>query len=215
MVLVSHRYKFIFLKNRKTGSSSIEAFWGQYCVSEKDQKKWEITEKINEKISKYGIVGGRHNHGNANKKGYYSHMSAKQLKRKIGSEIFDSYIKVSVIRNPWDYIVSKYHWNNRKIGKKGFKSFVKKQNHKLYWKVHTIKGKPICDVYLRYENLYQDLAKFLDKIGIKNYDLSKIPHYKSNIRPKGKKYVDYYDKETRKIVAKKFRRTIKKFNYKY
>ena len=59
MVLVSHIYKFIYIKNKKVDGSSVESFFGKYCQN--PNKEYEYTDEIDESVSKFGIIGGRLN----------------------------------------------------------------------------------------------------------------------------------------------------------
>ena len=57
MVLISHKYKFIYIKNVKVAGTSVESFFEKYCMN--PDKKYVKSERINTKISKYGIIGFR------------------------------------------------------------------------------------------------------------------------------------------------------------
>ena len=47
MVLVSHRYKFIYIKNRKVAGSSVESFFGKYCQN--PNKEYAYTKESSQK----------------------------------------------------------------------------------------------------------------------------------------------------------------------
>jgi len=65
MVLISHLYKFIYIKNMKVAGTSIEAYFEKYCM---DPSKDHIVEhKLDSHISKYGIVGHRTANGKKSK----------------------------------------------------------------------------------------------------------------------------------------------------
>lgn len=38
MVLISHKYKFIYIKNYKVGGTSCEVFFQQFCVNNNNQE---------------------------------------------------------------------------------------------------------------------------------------------------------------------------------
>ena len=49
MVLVSHRYNFIYIKNKKVAGSSVESFFGKYCCD--PSSNYLYTDKIDESIN--------------------------------------------------------------------------------------------------------------------------------------------------------------------
>jgi hypothetical protein len=211
MVLVSHRYKFIHIRNFKVASSSIESFFGQFCV---DPAIPYVFKDLNEQIiSPYGIIGSI----SYGKGVWHHHISAKHIKEEIGDEIFTSYTKFCVIRNPYDIVVSAYHWasNMPPFIVKDFKTFCRgyklNYNSSITNKI-LLDDTPVCDYYIRYENLKEDIIMVLERLGITEYDINDLPNHKSNIRPK-RPYQEYYDDETRAIVAELFKTEIEMFGY--
>jgi hypothetical protein len=57
MVLVSHIYKFIYVKNGKVGGTSTEGFFEKYCSN--PNTDYKLTQVVDEKVSEYGIIGAR------------------------------------------------------------------------------------------------------------------------------------------------------------
>ena len=216
MVLVSHRYKFIYIKNKKVAGSSVESFFGKYCCD--PSSNYLYTDKIDESINSFGIIGRRLD-GKGCK--WVSHKTAIEIKRDLGDNMFNRYFKFCVIRNPWDKVVSQYFWIIRwaKIYNHSiptFKEFVKKYNKEAFnWSIHTIYNKPICDFYIRFEHLKKDITTLCKNLKIIDYDLSTLPSHKSKFRPAGFHYSNFYDRETKDLVHKAHKKEIKFFKYKF
>jgi hypothetical protein len=41
---------------------------------------------------------------------YWNHINAKNVCTKLGDNVWNSYTKISIVRNPFDYMVSSYFW---------------------------------------------------------------------------------------------------------
>jgi len=207
MVLVSHIHKFIYLKNYKVAGSSVESFFGQYCVDPAGKYSFEDTQEM--KISPFGILGSRL----VKNKKWYNHMSASEIRKNLGAEKFNSYYKFCVVRNPYDVVVSAYFYSR---SRHDFKTFCKRYEN--YFAVYNTRrifldGAPVCQYYIRYENLLEDMKVVLAALGITNYDLDKLPRHKSGTRIDRRPYQDYYDDETRALVYELFKAEFDMFGY--
>ena len=139
------------------------------------------------------------------------------------------YFKFSVTRNPWDRVVSWYYhktsitkrWRNdpekRKIQFNGtFEQFVN-----IIRYVNTDYSE--LDYIIRYESLQHDFNIVCDHLNIKQIKLPCIDYdtgrptqnYQSHYNEKPKHYTEYYDDETRQIVAEKYAKDIEYFGYKF
>ena len=240
MVLVSHRYKFIYLKNYKVAGTSVESFFGQFCVD--PNEPYSFQDKCDGYESSYGIISCRRvqfkpdeqtiqpidvlqkwnklvrrymNNKRLNQEEeivWFNHKKAFHIKQDIGDDIFDSYFKFCAVRNPYDVVVSSYYWMKSETD---FKTYCK--NYIIDycnndWSRMCIDGTPICNAYIRYENLKEDVAKICQTLGITDYNLDDLPNHKSGIRPK-KHYREYYDDETREIVYNLYKDIFDMFGY--
>lgn len=214
MVLISHRYKFIYIKNIKVAGTSVESFFEKYCIN--PNIEYVKTQRINTKISKYGLIGFRGIESDKKKfkntLGFTNHMGCKGLKNKIPPNIYNNYIKFCVIRNPYDKMVSKYFFSKSELSFKEFCKKAKCVNINRY----TINGKNQCNILIRFENLKEDIIKICKILGIKDYDIDNdLPNYKSQNRNEKKHYSYYYDEETKNIVYNKHKSEFIRYKYKF
>lgn len=206
MVLISHRKKFIYIKNEKVAGTTIEIFFEKYCTDpNKEHVANHWTPTI---ISNYGIIGKR---GERKVNKYFNHMSAKNILKHLGEDIFKSYFKFCAVRNPFDKMVSLYFYlgENEKIS---FKEFCKKENCRNIER-YKINDKLVCDFYIRYENLNEDIKKVCKILNIE-YKKELLGSYKSECREE-RDYRKFYDEETKKIVYEKHKEEFELFGYKF
>ena len=203
-MLVSHDYKFIFIKTKKTAGSSLETYLKPFCEN--------------------GIVG---------KKLEEKHTTAAEIKSIVGDQIWDDYTKIVPIRNPWDTMVSMYFWRGRKRPfyywiyrwfikfklngpmeqSMSFQEWITEKRDQLNENREIIYVDGQIDGYkfIHYENLVGDLESICKELGIP-FEIARLPHEKGGHRPK-RDYKTFYNDEAREIVAKEFEREIKEFGY--
>lgn len=202
--MISHSHQFIFIHIPRTGGTS-----------------------ISNSLSPFGIQHqGPRNFGSI----YFKHATAMDLREMLGDE-FSSYFRFTVVRNPWDWVVSNFYFNGglhrpyvrgSKIplsGKQPPWVSVMGFGPWLDWWLSVLEptqmqmiadadGTLLVDEVLRFENLTEEhrrLAKILD------LNLPPLPHLKSTPRPRA--YRDFFVSQTRKLVEDHFHREIRQFGY--
>jgi hypothetical protein len=151
----------------------------------------------------------------------HSHMNIVELQNLLTEQQFKEYFKFAYVRNPWDRTVSLYHYIRRNSRHRYHKQCISDGNFSTYLKSEHLEslpqqydfiskhGKNLLDFVGKFENLQEDFNIICDKIGIPKI---KLPHKnKSN----HKHYTEYYDDETRQIVAERYAKDIKYFGYKF
>jgi len=185
--MISHEHKFIFIEVPKTGTTTI-------C----------------------NVLARNFNATQPCK-----HLDLEQYQERFPDEA-QSYFTFSFVRNPWSRVVSLYH---RKEGiqmknKMSFIQFVDwiklatdtcnmptpKKNMIDFFKLGN---KVKIDFIGKLENLQEDFNIVCDKIGIPK---QKLPHKNAT---QHKHYTEYYDDETRQIVAEKYAKDIEYFGYEF
>lgn len=103
-VLISRAHRFIFIKTVKTAGTSVEAFLEPYCCPPGHKvQHWTPT-----LTSVYGVVGRRWPQNDREDFGYYNHMPAAEIRERFAE--FDSYTRITVVRDPYDRAVSYFHY---------------------------------------------------------------------------------------------------------
>tara|TARA_B100001057_G_scaffold497548_1_gene601982 strand:+ start:7690 stop:8262 length:573 start_codon:yes stop_codon:yes gene_type:complete len=188
-MIISPKYKFVFIANTKTGSTSIHKTLLN-CVKDKNL--------IDESSF---ILGDKH-------------LSCRKLLEQRPQ--YKNYFKFAFVRNPWDRVVSWYFFCKRSDYIKrntsdiSFKEFL---NTKLnVWATpnqNQYEFTKCCNYIGRYENIQEDFNIICDKIKIPQ---QKLPHKNASNH---RHYTEYYNEETREIIAKKYAKDIEYFNYEF
>jgi len=127
-MIISHKYRFIFIKTNKTAGTSIEIALSRFC-GDKDVITPIVPE--DEEIRKRLGYRGAQNYlapildyrwqdlvrfmrKGKRKLRFFNHISAKEIREKIGENIWKSYFKFCFERNPFERVISLYYWRNQK-----------------------------------------------------------------------------------------------------
>ena len=179
-MIILHEPKIIFLKARKVAGTSLEIAFSKYAddssiitpVGDEDEllrkslgfrgpqgHMYSIRERLNFPLKNVLPALLR----KSCRRKYTQHMSAEVVRARIGWEVWSSYYKVSVIRNPFDYFVSYYcwqHFNVRNDKRPDFCDWCRKNLdvYALNDEQYLIDGEPIIDRFLRFENLLEDIS---------------------------------------------------------
>ncbi len=163
-----------------------------------------------------------------------AHLTAEEYVRcgHIDQIQFASFFKFSFVRNPWARLVSEYRYRNY-VNRISFKDFLTKglppagpsdaYRHIVpqYDFLHDSKGRLLVDFVGRFENLQDDFDIVCSRLGITE---STLPHVNQSKPGHGSlagqsgpasHYSDYYDEETRGLVATMYSKDIDAFGYEF
>ena len=226
-MIISHKYKFIFVKTFKTAGSSLEVFLSQYCgkedvlttinppVNEHQARNYKgyfnifneiIYNNFNVKLMKQTLSHLYH------QKKFYNHMPASLIKNRISPEIWNEYYKFTIERNPWEKVVSYYYMykkrNNLDIS---FDDFIALGDLPFNYPLYTDKNNILVDKIIRYENLNLELKELFDDLKIPFSSLT--TKAKTNYRTKRKDYKTYYNEQTKIYIENSFKDEIDLMGY--
>lgn len=215
-MLISHRYKFIYTKTAKTAGTSVESYFERFCMADNE---WQFSHAREEYESEHGIIGYRGM--NAAGKKWYNHMPAVEIRNKVGANVWNSYFKFCVVRNPFDKLVSGFYFNNKNLNTdvvpdseriKAFREWIRSGGAVLDRDKYLIEGKVCVDDFIRYEDLHNGMKKICDQLGV-TFDPALLPKLKSGIRSNSIAVRDYYDDDTIAMVNEAYALELDLFRY--
>jgi hypothetical protein len=217
-MILSHTHRFLFFHIAKTGGMSVRETLEPFCVEPEKFVMRRPPKMIGERVNPLYKVWET----------LLLHAKASDVKRELPPEIFDAYFKFVFVRNPWDWLVSMYHFVLRESAAarhdevKALGSF----DSYVEWAVSTANpfpkgvsgvqsemitdtdGSLLVDFVGAYENLAQDFAEVTKILGIQ----ASLPHINQSVH---RDYQTYYNDHTRAIVAEHFRSDIEMFGYSF
>lgn len=213
-MIVSHEHRFIFLKTRKTAGTSVEIALSKVCGPD------DIITPISEEDEALRReVGGRSPQNfdsPPQPRKAYNHMRAPMVRRIVGQEIWDTYYKFTIERNPWDTVVSLYYWRFRSETPPPFAEFVQlplieklARNTDIY----RIAGVLAVDKVCRYESLGDELVGLWSNLKLPGSP--DLPHSKGYARPARADYRDLFDDVSAERVRSLFADAITDFGYEF
>lgn len=215
-MIISHKYRFIFLKTSKTAGTSVEIALSKYCgdtdiitpISEKDEI---VRTKLGYRSSQnYFVAYSKHSFRElltcmVNKNSrlrYYNHISAEKIRKYIGKKIWDSYFKFAIERNPWDRFVSLYYWRRSKGTNLTISEFldsnISKNLRKKGLELYSINDEIAVNKICLYENLEEDLEQVRLHLGIPGKLV--LPKVKSTFRKDKKSYREILDESQKEKI---------------
>lgn len=230
-MIISSRHRFIFLKTRKTGSSSVQMALTRICGAD------DIIVGNDERLDECegGAIADRNVRRSFTRNG---HAELRQLKFALEPEVWDCYLKLAFVRNPWDLVVSRYYWEKKGQGcdMADFRQWVQRYTSdearerprlvarslvRPVWAtgggyVDDLQapfvlenGRVAIDVVGRYERLGEDFAAICGRLAVATPPL---PRLKSSFRPSGG-FREAYDGASRRCVERAFAADIEAFGY--
>lgn len=182
-MIVSHRHRFIFVKTHKTAGSSVEVALSRHCgpddiltpmLAEEEAIRAQPgyrgpqhfllpwTQHRPRDIA-WAILRGRR------RTRYYNHLAARYIRRHVGEDVWKSYYKFTIERNPWDKVVSAFEFHG--LGERGgnLERWVLrgKAAHFSDWHLYSDdEGRLMVDHVCRFENLAGEMSDLGERLGL-------------------------------------------------
>ena len=229
-MIISHKYKFIFIKTAKTGGTSIEVFLSKQCgpmdivtsiappIEGHQPRNYQgFINPTPEIIDRPAKLLSALRRTLSSREKFYNHMPASLVQKRVPARVWKTHFKFCVERNPWDKVLSHYHMHAaREGGSLSLDEYLARGRFPInYFRYTDPSGdKIIVDRVLRYENLLADLSEVFAQLGVPFEGTLGI-RAKSEYRTDRRPFQSVFNDEQRKIVEKAFAREIELHGYRF
>jgi hypothetical protein len=205
--MISHRHRCIFVHIPKTGGTGIEdVVWPG---ARTEAELWMgLIEPLRNRYQSGGL----------------QHLLAHHIRMEVGAETFAAYFKFSIVRNPWDKVVSQYAAMRQRADLRSYigladdasladyLALIARFEH-VQWMpqvafVQDTSGNSMLDFIGRFETLEADTQRVFARIGI---DCPRLPRV--NASQRWRDYRWYFNAGTRCAVARIYAADIEQFGY--
>jgi hypothetical protein len=200
-MIISHRYRFIFIKNAKTAGTSLEVFLAGHCGPD------DIVTPI------FPAVAG---HVPRNHTGYWNHMPGAEIRAQVGAAVWLTYFTFCVERNPWDKVIS--HWSmerHRAGGNLTLAQYILAGRFPINHPKYTEPSDPLRTIVnriLRFEDLNREIGEVAQQLGIP-FAGTLEPQAKAEYRTDRRPYREILDQRQAAIVAEAFATELRLHEY--
>lgn len=229
-MIISFAHSYVFIKTRKVAGSSVEIYLRQSCgpgdiitpMGEDDEKlavefgarapsdiarsrarPWQLG-----RIQRRKIV---RDHTWPKVSEWWSHQPASSIKRRLTPQQWAEMTKFTIVRNPWDRVVSSYFWRQHRRGSVDIDEVISEADQN--WKTISINGELVVDHVVRFERLKEDLSTIAPRLGIPIP--VELPRSKTGLRPQGLHYRDFLTTSQANRIAEVCRAEIDLFGYQF
>ena len=229
-MIISHKYKFIFIKTAKTAGTSIEVFLSKQSgpmdivtpiapsiAGHKPRNYQGFINPIPEILERPTRLFSALRQTITSREKFYNHMPASLVKKRVPGQVWNAYFKFCVERNPWDKVLSHYHMHAaREGGSLSLDEYLARGRFPINHFRYTDRSgaKIIVDRVLRYENLLAELGEVFSQLDIPFHGTLGVKA-KSEYRTDRTPYRMVFNDEQRRIVENAFAREIELHGYRF
>jgi hypothetical protein len=223
-MILSHDWRFIFIKTEKTAGTSIEMALSHHCgpldivtpihardetlrlaegVRARNFAAFESAFKPEADPDAQETRLKEAGYAMRQRSLFYNHMPAGEIRALVGPRLFDGYFRFAVERDPREKLISYYFWLGRQR-EQSFAEFVAGFEATPNWQRYTIEGTLAVDRLIRYDRLDEGLREVLAPLGIAWE--GQLPRAKSGYRPPEATIDAMFDADLTRLVEQRFAR---------
>jgi len=203
--VISTSEKFIFVHIPKTAGNTISLALDPYCEDELtfNEKQYSYN-RSKGALHRFDITNP---HAVVNKHSTLSSLKEMWDEKSLGH--WEEYFKFSVVRNPWDRLISYYfspHRGQTEFCKKQFRELILSGKVKPQLEYLTVANNFAMDRVIRFEHLKSDFLTICETLNIQ----TDLPHVNQSSHSH---FSEYYDAALKELVRSTYKEDIDYFEY--
>lgn len=215
-MIISHRHKFVYIKTRKTASTSLEIALSGLCgpedvITKIDAKDQSLRKSLGFPGPQNELVHDRD--GRAFE--LLNHAPGTVACDLLGGQGHD-YFTFTIERNPFDRVISQYWWEVRGMADAPpISQFLEGSPPELLsnWHLYTADDRLIVDYVGRFEELDMSLAVVAKRLGLGGPIRLPEQSAKSDVRQDRRPYREVLSQTDRRVVERICHRELAVFGY--
>lgn len=217
-MIISHKHRFIYIKTRKTASTSLEIALSRFCGPDDILTKFSDEDELTRQ--ELGYPGPQNvmwtPPGKQEAQRLMNHTPARLAKQVVDKNVWNSYFKFTFERNPYDCAISAYYFSTRKLETKpALTDYLRKVPMETLssWNLYTIDDSVVMDHIGRYEAMETELVDIAARIGLPEPIVLPEKRAKGEYRQDRRPYREVLSPQDRAIIEKTCRKEIDYFSY--
>ena len=226
-MIISHRHKFIFLKTSKTAGTSIEIALSRICgeddvitpLAKEDEELRRLLgcRSSQNYLPELSRLRQKPNRQLTKQEGFFNHMPGHRVRSLVHPEVWRTYFKFCVARNPWDRVISQYYWRHQQEPRPDMTSFIRgpqvqtlmRKGYLLYTRDDEVLVDHIC----RFENLELEMQLLSERLNLE--EQLQLTRAKGTSRADKRHYRAIFSQKQADLIATIFSKEIALLGYSF
>lgn len=215
-MIISHGHRFVYVKTRKTASTSLEIALSRFCGPEDVITRIVAKDEAVRRSLGYPGPQNQHVRDQSGRGFELANHAPAAVARDLLGDRWDEYFAFTLERNPFDRVISQYFWEVAALADPPtIGDYLRTASPEVLsnWHLYADGDRLIVDHVGRYESLDESLASIAERLGLGEQIALPEQRTKSEYRRDRRHWRDVLSTDDRRLVEAACRREIAVFGY--